>query len=128
MYLDANELVILYNENASKSKETLAYAHTISSKINKQELTSVRVSSTLFEMMLKGLNLDGKGVVNKALPYYQEHLKGADLNLEDWFGVLCKNPELLIAPIVMYKGHVVLCNTPTDILKIKNAKTAISQE
>lgn len=118
MHIDTDELVLLFNEQSPKDKQTLAYAHTITSKINKQELNSVRVSSTLFEIMLTKLGVEGKDVINKAAPMYQETMRGKDMTHEEWFHVLMKHPELLRGAIAMYKGKVVLCNTPTDILKL----------
>lgn len=118
MHIDPKEMVIIYNQNNLKDKQTLAFAQTITQKINKQDLSSVRVSSTLFELMLTRLGLEGKGVMNKALPLYQRQMRGKEFTLEEWFGILTRHPELLRAPIAMYKGKVVLCNTPTDILKL----------
>ena len=127
MHIDPNELVLIYNEQSSKGKQTLAYALTVTSKVNKQEVNTVRVSSTLFEIMLAQLGVEGKDVINKAAPIYQETMRGKDMNHEEWFNILMKHPDLLRAPIAMYKGKVVLCNTPTDVLKVTTAKTEEGQ-
>ncbi len=127
MHLDPKELSLIYDGNSSKGKQTLAYAMTITDRVNKQDLNSVRVSSTLFEIMLTGLGVEGKAVINKASPLYQETMRGRDLSYEEWFSILRKHPYLLKAPIAMYKGKVVLCNTPTDVLKVLNVRTEAGQ-
>ena len=117
MHLKKDELTILYNSNRDRDKNTVTYAKTITGKINKQDLNSVNVSATLFRMIFERLG-DVKQVVNKADPYYQENLRGAELAPKMWFEVLKKRPELLKAPVVFYKDNIVICNTPTDVLKV----------
>ena len=88
MHYDKNDLILLYNEENAKDRKTLAYAHTITSQINRQEVNSVRVSETLFGLMIKELDVDAKNIVNKADPYYQQNYKGRDLSANDWHFVL----------------------------------------
>lgn len=118
MHYNKNEVVLLYNAQNPKDRKTLAYAHIVSPRINKQELNSVRVSDTMFRILINELNIDGKSIINKADPYYQKHIKGKDLSPEDWHQILKNKPSLLRAPVAIYKGRAVLCETPTDILKI----------
>ena len=118
MHFNDSELVLIYNSNSSRDRKTLAYAMSISPKINKQELNSVRVSSTLFEMVLDSLKLSGKDVINKADPMYQSTYRGRNLTNEEWFSLIKMHPHLLKAPLAMYKGKAVLCNSETDILQI----------
>lgn len=118
MHYDKNDLILLYNGDNAKDRKTLAYAHTITSQINRQEVNSVRVSETLFGLMIKGLDVDAKNIVNKADPYYQRNYKGRDLSANDWHSVLKNRPSLLRSPVAMYRGKAVICNTPTDVLKI----------
>lgn len=118
MHYDKNEVVLLYNDQNQKDRKTLAYAHTISKRINKQELNSVRVSDTMFRILIDELKIDGKKIINKADPYYQEHIRGRDLGPDDWHQILMNRPSLLRAPVAIYKGRAVVCETPTDILKI----------
>ncbi len=118
MYYNKSDLILLYNADKSKDRQTLAYAHTITKNINKQELNSVRISNTLFRIMLNKLNVGGKGIVNKADPYYQENYKGKDLSLEDWSSILKNRPDLLRSPLALYQGKAIICDTPTDVLRI----------
>ncbi len=120
MHLKKDELTILYNSNNARDKNTLAYARTISKKINQQDLNSVDVSATLFRLIFEKLG-DVKEVVNKADPYYKENLKGSELAPKMWFMAMKKRPELLKAPVAFYKDRILICHSPTDILKITNS-------
>ena len=81
MHLNSNELTLLYNEGNERDKKTLSYAYTITDKINKQELGSVKVSSTLFQIFVDKLNVKPKRLINKADPYYQANIRGKDFNV-----------------------------------------------
>jgi len=118
MHLNNNEITLIYNGQNDKDKKTLAYALTLNKKINKQDLSSVRVSDTLFGLMMDRLREEGRTVFNKSDPFYQEHMRGKRLNNSEYLEYLKRKPDLLWAPIAMYKGKVVLCNTPTDVLKV----------
>ncbi len=118
MHLNSNELTILYNEGNERDKKTLSYAYTITDKINKQELSSVKVSSTLFQVFVDKLNEDPKRLINKADPYYQANIRGKDFSVAEWFDLLSNHPSLLKAPIAMYHNKAIVCITPTDILKL----------
>lgn len=120
MHLRKDELTILYNSQNSRDKNTVVYARTITNKINRQDLNSVDVSATLFRMIFEKFG-DVLEVVNKADPYYKENLKGLVLAPKMWFMAMKKRPELLKAPVAFYKDKILVCHTPTDILKMTSA-------
>ena len=117
MHLKKDELTILYNSQNARDRNTVTYARTVTSKINKQDINSVDVSATFFRLIFDKLG-DVKKIINKSNPYYQNTLKGSELAPKMWFMALKKRPELLKAPVAYYKDKIVICNTPTDILKI----------
>ncbi len=118
MHLNNKEITLIYNGQNDKDKKTLAYAMSLNRKINKQDISCVRVSDTLFELMMVRLHKAGKSVFNRADPFYQEHMQGHELSNSEYLEYLKRRPDLLGSPVAMYKGKVVLCNTPTDVLKI----------
>lgn len=118
MYLKSNELTIIYNGKYNKSKQIIGLARTISKKINKQDITSVRVSMNLFCLLLAKANYKPKQLVNKANEYYQSDLRNQEYSDESWFYILKHHPELLVNPLVFYRNKGIICRTPTDILKL----------
>lgn len=118
MYYKENELVLIYNSKSNRDKKTLAYAVCHVPKVNRQDITSCRISSTLFNLALNKLNLSGKELVNKAHPHYQEMYRGKEMSNEEWFYLIMNHPELLKAPIAMYKGKAVVCNSESDLMRL----------
>ena len=119
MHLNNNEVTLIYKGDHEKDRKTLACALTLNRRVNKQDISNgVRVSDTLFELMMDRLQQEGRTVFNKADPFYQEHMRGKRLTNSEYLEYLKRRPELLGAPIAMYNGRVVMCNTPTDIYKI----------
>lgn len=119
MHLRNDELTLLYNAANSRDRQTLAYAMTITPRINKQEVNSVPISATLFRMMIERLGgVDPKMLLNKADPEYQRLHRGSEYNPRTWIEAIKRRPELLRAPIAMYKNRVVVCDTPTAIYRI----------
>ncbi|TNE30603.1 MAG: glutaredoxin [Bacteroidetes bacterium] len=126
MHFNERELTLLYNARNSRDRQTLAYALTITSHVNKQEVSSVPISGTLFRILLDRFDGEPKSLLNKADPEYQRIHKGREYNPAVWIEAIKRRPELLRAPIAMYKGKVVLCDTPTAILKLANSNVGIS--
>lgn len=118
MYLKKDELTLLYNSQNPRDMKTLAMASIMGLKVNKQDINEVDVSATLFELAVDYFGGDPKVVVNKSSTFYQENLRGQTYNALMWFRTIKKMPDLLLAPIAFYKDKIVLCKTPTDILKI----------
>ncbi len=118
MHFKKDELTLLYNSQNPRDVKTLAMASTMGIKVNKQDVNSVDVSATLFELAVKSLGCDPKLLVNKSLPHYQNNLRGSEFNARMWFETIKSIPDLLLAPVAFYKDRVVLCTTPTDILKL----------
>lgn len=118
MHLNDKEITLLYNSEHEKDRKTLACALTLNCRINRQDLRTVRVSDTLFELMMQRLESNGQSIFNKADPFYQKTIRGRALVNSDYLGYLKRNPSLLRSPLAMYRQKVVQCNTPTDIYKV----------
>jgi arsenate reductase (glutaredoxin) len=107
--LNTKELTLVYDSTTSEGRKTLAYAHSLAPKVNKQDVSAVKLSTTFVRQVLKQLNLRPKDLLNRAHPYYQEHLRGRDFNTEGWLEVVAHNPGLLKAPIALHGDRAVLC-------------------
>jgi len=118
MHYKRSELTIIFDSSKSLDKKTLAIAQGISNTINKQDLREVRLSNTLFRMALEKLSIHPKDIMDKSNPHYQEVIKGRDPDIDDAYYMIVNNPTLLRCPIALHEDKVVLCNTPTDLLKL----------
>ncbi|HIP31223.1 MAG TPA: hypothetical protein EYG86_00530 [Crocinitomicaceae bacterium] len=118
MYYKRNELTILYNKNKALDRKALAMAHTLGVRINKQELSTVRMSESLFIKFLDSLGAEAKTLVDKSNPYYQSELRGKDFDSSEWYEIIRHRPRLLKAPLAMFKDRAVICQSPNDMLKL----------
>jgi arsenate reductase (glutaredoxin) len=118
MHYKRSELTIIFNSSKSLDKKTLAIAQGISNAINKQDIREVRLSNTLFRMALEKLGINPKDIMDKSNPLYQETIKGRDPDIDAAYYMIVNNPALLRCPIALHEDKAVLCNTPTDLLKL----------
>ena len=118
MHFNKSELTIIYNSKKSIDKKTLAIAQGISQKINMQDINEVRVSNTLFRMMIEKLGVNAKDIMDKSQKVYQNEIKGSNRDIDSAYYLIMNNPNLLKGPLVLFKGKAVFCKTPTDILRI----------
>jgi arsenate reductase len=106
--LNTKELTLVYNSTTSEGRKALAYAYSLATKVNKQDV--------------KQLNLRPKDLLNRAHPYYQSHLRGCDFDAEGWLQVVAHNPILLKAPIALHGDRAVLCEPASLIYTLTEAQ------
>jgi arsenate reductase len=120
--LNTKELTLVYDSNTSEGRKALAFAYSLAPRVNKQDVSAVSLSTTFVRQVLKQLNLRPKDLLNRAHPYYQEHLRGRDLDTEGWLQVVAHNPLLLKAPIALQGDRAVLCEPASLIYTLSEEK------
>lgn len=120
--LNTKELTLVYDSTTTEGRKALAYACSLAPKVNKQDVSAVSLSTTFVRQVLKQLKLRPKDLLNRAHPYYQENLRGRDLDSEGWLQVLAHNPGLLKAPIALHGDRAVLCEPASLINTINEAQ------
>lgn len=120
--LNTRELTLVYNSSTSEGRKALAYAVSLAPKVNRQDVNEVQLSTTFVRQVLKQLNVRPKDLLNRAHPYYQEHLRGRDLDTEGWLQVVAHNPELLKAPIALLGDKAVVCEPASLIYTLTEAQ------
>ncbi|MFT5859450.1 MAG: arsenate reductase [Flavobacteriaceae bacterium] len=118
MHYKENELTLLYNKERELDRKTLATAHVLTTKINRQEVSTTRLSETLYYIAINKLGGSPKSIIDKSKPYYQNELRGLELSEYGWYSIMMKHPELWRAPVALYKGRAVLCTSSNDVLKL----------
>lgn len=118
MYYKQNEITLLYNKQRALDRKTLATAHVVSTRINRQEIRTARISETLFYLLIDKLGGDPKAIIDKSQPFYQRELRGKELSNYGWYVTIMNHPELLRAPIALYRGKAILCISSNHVLKL----------
>ncbi len=118
MQFHPNELFLLYDPQSSSGKKTKAIALTITKHINEVDALREKLGPTYWKEVINLVGLDPKELLDRSHPEYQLKVAGNGYTMNGWIEVIMYNPQLLKAPIAIYNGKGVLCNTPTDILRL----------
>ncbi|MEH0155496.1 glutaredoxin [Limibacter armeniacum] len=113
-----NILEVYYHPEGRVDKQTLAYAKSLSNKVQATTYGTDNFTTTIWKYILKKLNKTPKELLNKADPFYQQNIRGKEFDSEGWLHVLMKYPFLIRGPIVVWKNKARLVETPTDIMKM----------
>lgn len=118
MKTNERELLVYYNPESGAHRRTVAYAQTLSRYVRAFSFDQAPSTETSWQQILHALNLDPKELLNKAHPYYQQHIRGREFDEKDWIKVIQNNPDILKAPIAIRGKRAILCLNATDILQL----------
>ncbi len=113
-----NELVICYNPATESHKRTVAFARSMNDHVHELPYGRDGFTTTIWRDIIGMLGISPKDLLNKADPAYQEKIRGADFDDEGWLNVLMANPQLIKAPIAIWKNKALLCLNPSDIYRL----------
>ncbi len=120
--LNNKELTLVYDSTSYEGKKALAYAYSLSPRVNKQDVSEVHLSTTFLRQVIEQLNVRPKDLMNRAHPFYQRHVRGRDYDTEGWLYVLARNPQLLKAPIALFGDRAVICEPASRIQTLTEAR------
>ena len=118
MQFHPNELFLLYNPQTSTGKQTKAIAMTINSHINEVDAIHETLGPTYWKEVITLLGLNPEDLLDQSNPEYKSKIGEDIYTMNGWLDVLIHNPQLLKAPIAIFNGKAVLCQTPTDIFRL----------
>ena len=121
MQFHPNELFLLYDPHSSKGKQTKAIALSINCHINEIDAIHEKMGPTYWKEVINLLGMEPRELLDKSHPEYRAKVAGNGYTMNGWLDVLMHNPQLLKCPIAIYHGKAVLCQRPTDILKLGKA-------
>ena len=114
----SDEIQLYVLKDCSKSKKAMAYAKSLSNKVNTIDIGRTKGTGTIWHSILSKLNKSPKDLLDKSKPYYQANIRGRDFEMRDWTYLLMNNPHLVRSPIAVRGDRAVLLDNPTDIFKI----------
>lgn len=118
------EILIYYNPDSSNDRKTVAHAQSVVSHVRSYSFKQAPSTGASWQQILKSLDIHPKELLNKADPYYQEHIRGREFDKESWLKVLQYNPQLIKAPIAIRGRKAILCINSTDIYKLTDSTPA----
>ncbi len=117
------EILIYYHHNSSDHRKTVAHAKGLTKHLKTFAFGQTPSTSTSWQMILKALDAHPKELLNKAHPFYQQHIRGREFDKVSWLNILARNPELIKAPIAIRGNRAVICTQPTDIYQLMGVPT-----
>lgn len=112
------EIMIYYNPESSADRRTVAHASGLSKHIRTFKFGQTPSTTASWSQILLKLDMHPKDLMNKAHPYYQEHIRGREFNRQGYLKILKYNPQILKAPIAIRGNRAILCTSPTDIYRL----------
>lgn len=118
MQFHPNELFLLYNPQSGRGKQTKAMALDVCSNINEIDALHEKLIPTYWREVITMLGMSPSELLDKSHPDYAFKVGESTYTMEGWLEVLARNPQLLKGPIAIFNKRAILCETPTDILKL----------
>jgi len=122
MQFHPNELFLLFNPQSNSGKQTRAMAKDICSHIHEVDALHDKLIPTYWKEVVTMLGIAPSELLDKSHPDYKSKVGDNTYTMDGWLEVLARNPQLLRAPIAIYSGRAILCETPTDIMKLNVSK------
>jgi arsenate reductase len=116
------EILIYYNPDSRSDRQTVAYARSLSNYVRTYAYGKTPSTETSWKTIIQALNMHPKDLLNKAHPYYQDHIRGREFDDESWVKILRFNPEIIRSPIAMRGKRAVMCKTPSDVCRLVNQR------
>lgn len=118
MKTHSREILIYYHPDSSADRKAVAFAQSVTPHIKSYAFSQAPSTNTSWQQIIQALAIHPKELLNKAHPYYQEHIRGREFDEEGWLNILKYNHDLIKAPIAIRGDRAILCSTPTDIYKL----------
>lgn len=80
--------MLYYDSNSSPHKKTVAYAKSMVSHVLTFDFSDTPSTGLSWRQILISMNKHPKELLNKALPEYQNHIRGREFTMEGWLKIL----------------------------------------
>lgn len=120
MQFHPNELFLVYNPQTSIGKQTKAIACDICKHINEVDVLREKLSPTYWKEIVNMIGVHPDDLLDHSHEDYKSKVLANTFTMDGWLEVLVHGSHLIKYPIVIFNGHAVMCQTPTDIRKIKH--------
>ncbi|MCK6618026.1 MAG: glutaredoxin [Cyclobacteriaceae bacterium] len=122
MQFHPNELFLVYNPQSTMGKQTKAIAKDICNHVNEVDIMAEKLSPTYWKEIVNLLKMPPDQLLDKSHPDYAKKIGTNTYTMDGWLEVLVYNANMIKAPIAIYRGMAVFCETPTDIFKLRQVR------
>ena len=122
MEWNPKEVTIIYNFEDRQGREAVAYGKEIAENVREVDISKDPLTERQMAELLMKLDLKVEDIIDRTSTIYQDKYEGADMEEQDWLGVLKRNPDLMKTPIGILGNRAVICENPNDILKLDDGQ------
>jgi arsenate reductase len=122
MQFHPNELFLVYDPQSNIGKQTRAIAYDICSHLNEVDIIHEKLSPTYWKEIVNMVGLPVEQLLDQTHPEFKKKVGERNYTMDGWLELLVHDSYLVKAPIAIFKGTAVFCQTPTDIFKLKPAR------
>ncbi|MAC95247.1 MAG: hypothetical protein CMC96_07080 [Flavobacteriales bacterium] len=116
---------VYHNGDRYTVSQIMALAESNQVKVSEQNINDEKLSGTQLLTLSNKLEMSLDKMVDKESELYKKSLQNVNYDEADWLQVLTEHPELLKTPIVERGSEILIVETPTDVLKLKNIDAGI---
>ena len=116
---------VYHNGDPYTVSQIMALAESNQAKVSEQNINDEKLSGTQLLTLSNKLEMSLDKMVDKESELYKKSLQNVNYDEADWLQVLTEHPELLKTPIVERGSEILIVETPTDVLKLKNIDAGI---
>ena len=116
---------VYHNGDPYTVSQIMALAESNQVKVSEQNINDEKLSGTQLLTLSNKLEMSLDKMVDKESELYKKSLQNVNYDEADWLQVLTEHPELLKTPIVERGSEILIVETPTDVLKLKNIDAGI---
>src|SRR5690554_1835896 len=116
---------VYHNGDRYTVSQIMALAESNQVKVSEQNIKDEKLSGTQLLTLSNKLEMSLDKMVDKESELYKKSLQNVNYDEADWLQVLTEHPELLKMPNVERGSEILIVETPTDVLKLKNIDAGI---
>lgn len=116
-----HQATVFYNSKKGRDSEVLVYARELADSVREHDICRTPLTGTMVKEIARMLNVDVMSLVDVRSTRFRKEYEGKDFSDADWILALVRNPDLMKTPIVFKGRRGLICDIPSQALRLKQA-------
>ncbi|MGI8893021.1 MAG: arsenate reductase family protein [Bacteroidia bacterium] len=116
-----HQATVYYNSKKGGDAEALVYARELSESVREHDVYRTPLTSTQLKEIARLLDVEVLTLVDVKSTRYRMEYEGKDFSDADWLLAMVHNPDLMKTPIVFKGRRGLICDIPSQALRLKTA-------
>ena len=116
-----HQATVFFNSKKGRDAEALVYARELAPSVREHDVFRTPLTETQLKEITRLLAVDVEHLVDKTSPRYNKEYVGKEFSDADWLLAMVHNPDLMKTPIVFLGRRGIICDIPSQALRLKTA-------